>query len=411
MYGHQTVHGKKLVGKTLVFALLVMLATPLLAVADTTTPTTGSVTASAQVVEAFEISTPYSGLTCKAGDNLNFNVSLSNTYRSSCDVSLSVSAIPDKWTGYFSAKNTKITAAHLLPLTTDTSVTFALNIPVDAADGQYTVTLRADGTGGRSDTHDLVLNVNSEEIGSSSFKADYPSQEGDAATAFKFNATLINNMLSQQTYSFTTSAPAGWKVAVKPGTDNTQIASIAVEPRASQALSVNVTPPEDVAAGKYAITVNAISATESLPIDLNVTITGSYKLRLGTPSGLLSYDAYAKKETPIVLTIDNTGNTDLTNVALSSSMPEGWTARFEPSTIDLLENGSSVQATVYVTPGSDVIAGDYTFSLTARTSQTSSAQDFRVTIKTPTTWGYVGIGIIAALVICLILVFRRFGRR
>jgi uncharacterized membrane protein len=187
--------------------------------------------------------------------------------------------------------------------------------------------------------------------------------------------------------------------------------AIAVDPRASQALSVAETPPEDVAAGKYDVTVNAISATESLPIDLNVTITGSYKLRLGTPSGLLSYDAYAKMETPIVLTIDNIGNTDLTNVALSSSMPEGWTARFDPSTIDLLENGSSQQATVYVTPGSDVIAGDYTFSLTARTSQTSSSQDFRVTIKTPTTWGYVGIGIIAALVIVLILVFRRFGRR
>ncbi len=406
-------HGKTVIRNLLTCALLLMLVSSLGASAESTlaTPATGTTATVAGAPESFEISTPYSGLTCKAGDNLNFAISLANAYKTSEDAALTVSAIPDKWTGYFSAKNTKITAAHIPALTTDSSVTFNLNIPLDAADGQYTVSLKADCGSGVSDTTNLVLNVNSEEVGSSSFKADYPSQEGDATTAFSFNATLINNMLSQQTYSFTSNAPAGWKVAVKPGTDTTQIASIAVEPRASQALSVAVTPPEDVAAGKYDITVTATSATESLPIDLKVTITGNYKIKLDTPSGLLSYDAYAKKETPIVLQITNSGNTDLTNVTLASTMPDGWTARFDPSTVDLLQTGSSVQATVYVTPGNDVIAGDYSFSLTARTSQASSSQDFRVTIKTPTTWGYVGIGIIVVLAFGLFLVFRRFGRR
>ncbi len=403
--------GKKAIVNLLVLALALLLVAPVGAGAETAATTPDATPAFAGTPETFEISTPYSGLTVKAGDNLNFQISLANGYKTSCDASLSVAAIPDGWTGYFSAKNTKITSAHIAPQTTDSSVTFNLTIPVDAADGQYTVTLKADCGDGRSDSTDLTLNLNAEEVGSSSFKADYPSQEGDATTAFSFNATLINNMLSQQTYSFTANAPAGWKVAVKPGSDTTQIASIAVEPRATQALAVSVTPPEDVEAGKYDITVTATSASESLPIDLKVTITGNYKLRLNTPSGLLSYDAYAKRETPIVLTIDNTGNADLTNIALSSNMPEGWTARFDPSTIDLLKSGASVQATVYVTPGSDVIAGDYTFTLTARTSQASSAQDFRVTIKTPTTWGYVGIGIIAALAVCLGLIFRRFGRR
>jgi len=412
---HLSGRGKKFTRNLLVCALLLMLLATLNVSAESTgtaTPGTGDTTATAAgAPESFEISTPYSGLTCKAGDNLTFGISLSNAYRASQDAQLSVSNIPDKWTGYFSAKNTKITAAHIAALTTDSSVTFNLNIPLDAPDGQYTVSLKADCRSGVSDSTDIVLNVNSEEVGSSSFKADYPSQEGDATTAFSFNATLINNMLSQQTYSFAGKAPDGWKVAVKPGTDTTQIASIAVEPRATQALAIAVTPPADVNAGKYDITVTATSASESLPIDLKVTITGNYKIKLDTPSGLLSYDAYAKKETPIVLQISNPGNTDLTNVALSASMPDGWTARFDPSTIDLLQTGSSVQATVYITPDNDVIAGDYTFSLTASSSQATSSQDFRVTIKTPTTWGYVGIGIIVVLVIGLILVFRRFGRR
>ena len=404
------ISGKLGFRNVLVFVLLLMLTTSLGVSAETATSTATPNTA-AVTPETFEISTPYSGLTCKAGDDMTFQVSLANGYKTSADVNLTATQLPDGWTGYFSAKNTKITAAHIAPETTDSTVTFNLTVPVDAADGTYTLTLCADGGGGRSDTTDLMLNVASEEVGSSTFKADYPSQEGDATTAFSFNTTLINNMLSQQTYSFTVNAPAGWKAAVKPGSDSTQIASISVEPRATQALSVAVTPPEDVAAGKYDITVTATSASESLPIGLSVTITGNYKLKLNTPSGLLSYDAYAKKETPIVLTLDNTGNADLTNITLSSSMPEGWTARFDPSSMELLEAGASVQATVYITPGSDVIAGDYTFSLSARSSKASSSQDFRVTIKTPTTWGYVGLGIIAVLLIGLVLVIRRFGRR
>jgi len=404
------ISGKLCFRNVLMFVLLLMLTATMSVSAESANSTTTSATPS-DTPEIFEISTPYSGLTCKAGDDMTFTVTLTNSYKTSADVNLTATQLPDGWTGYFSAKNTKITAAHIAPETTDSSITFNLTIPVDAEDGSYTVTLQADADGGRSDSTDIVLNVASEEVGSSTFKADYPSQEGDATTAFNFNTTLINNMLSQQTYSFSVNAPAGWKAAVKPGNDSTQIASISVEPRATQALTVSVTPPEDVAAGKYDITVTATSASESLPIDLSVTITGNYKLKLGTPSGLLSYDAYAKKETPIVLTLNNTGNADLTNITLSSSMPKGWTARFDPSSVELLEAGSSVQATVYITPGDDVIAGDYTFSLTAKSSKASSSQDFRVTIKTPTTWGYVGLGIIVVLLVGLGLVIRRFGRR
>lgn len=401
------ISGKLLFRNVMMFVLLLVLTVT----TGVSAESANSTAASGDVPQIFEISTPYSGLTCKAGDDMTFTVTLTNGYKTSADVNLSATQLPEGWTGYFSAKNTKITAAHIAPETTDSSVTFNLTIPVEAEDGSYTVTLKADAGDGRSDTADIVLNVDSEEIGSSTFKADYPSQEGDATTAFNFNTTLINNMLSQQTYSFSINAPAGWRAAVKPGNDSTQIASITVEPRATQALTVSVTPPEDVAAGKYDITVTATSASESLPIDLSVTITGNYKLKLSTPSGLLSYDAYAKKETPIVLTLNNTGNADLTNINLSSSMPKGWTARFEPSSVELLEAGSSVQATVYITPGDDVIAGDYTFSLSARSNKASSSQDFRVTIKTPTTWGYVGIGIIVVLLVGLGLVIRRFGRR
>ena len=78
---------------------------------------------------------------------------------------------------------------------TDDSVTFAVDVPLDAADGDYTIRLTAQGQS-ISDTMDLTLTVSAEEIGESSFTAEYPSQEGDADTAFTFSATLVNNTLS-----------------------------------------------------------------------------------------------------------------------------------------------------------------------------------------------------------------------
>ena len=71
-----------------------------------------------------------------------------------------------------------------------------------------------------------------------------------------------------------------------------------------------------------------------------MTINGTYDLMLSTPSGLLSFDAYSNKESAVQLTLTNFGNTDLTNVNLTSSAPTGWTVRFANETI----RGSSKRA-------------------------------------------------------------------
>ncbi len=43
--------------------------------------------------------------------------------------------------------------------------------------------------------------------------------------------------------------------------------------------------------------------------------------------------------------------------------------------------------------------------------QATSTASFRVTVKTSTVWGIVGIVIVAAVAAALVLVFRKFGRR
>jgi uncharacterized membrane protein len=67
---------------------------------------------------------------------------------------------------------------------------------------------------------------------------------------------------------------------------------------------------------------------------------------------------------------------------------------------------------VSIKPPPKTIAGDY--MITLKTSgQQVTAQDvqIRVTVETPTIWGWVGVAIILVVVIGLIFVFMRFSRR
>lgn len=357
-----------------------------------------------------ELSTQYPALTVKAGDSLTFDLDLDNYSGVSQDITLSVAEIPEGWEGTFSAGSNQVSVVHVKNQATNSEVSFAVDVPLETADGEYIIRLAARGED-FADEMEIALTVSAEEIGESSFTAEYPSQEGDATTDFTFSATLINNTLSTQNYSFTSNAPSGWQVSFQPSGESTSVAALDVEARTTQAMDISVTPPENVEAGTYEIPVTATSVNESMPITLSVTITGSYGLTLSTPSGRLSLDAYANQESAVQLSLTNTGNSDLTNVNLTSSAPTGWTVRFANETIDIIEAGATVETTMYITPGEDAMSGDYATTITARNSDANDSVDFRITVKTETIWGLTGIGVIVLLAVVIGIVMRKYGRR
>lgn len=357
-----------------------------------------------------ELSTQYPALTVKAGDSLTFDLDLDNYSGVSQDITLSVAEIPEGWEGTFSAGSNQVSVVHVKNQATNSEVSFAVDVPLETADGEYIIRLAARGED-FADEMEIALTVSAEEIGESSFTAEYPSQEGDATTDFTFSATLINNTLSTQNYSFTSNAPSGWQVSFQPSGESTSVAALDVEARTTQAMDISVTPPENVEAGTYEIPVTATSVNESMPITLSVTITGSYGLTLSTPSGRLSLEAYTNQESAVQLSLTNTGNSDLTNVNLTSSAPTGWTVRFANETIDIIEAGATVETTMYITPGEDAMSGDYATTITARNSDANDSVDFRITVKTETIWGLTGIGVIVLLAVVIGIVMRKYGRR
>ena len=84
---------------------------------------------------------------------------------------------------------------------------------------------------------------------------------------------------------------------------------------------------------------------------------------------------------------------------------------FDQDTIDSIAAGESAEVTAHITPAKDAILGDYVTAITASNEAVSSECDLRVSVQNHTSWGIVAVAIIAALVLGLAVIIRRFGRR
>ena len=167
----------------------------------------------------------------------------------------------------------------------------------------------------------------------------------------------------------------------------------------------------DVPAGSYTIPVRAANNATNAELGLEVVITGSYKLSLSTPTGRLNAEATAGKAQKVELQLTNEGSADLRDINLQSATPINWTVEFEPAEIDHLPAGESTTVMATITPDTKAIAGDYIVNLEAKAPESASTAQFRVSVKTPLLWGWIGILIIAAVIGGIFYLFRQYGRR
>lgn len=364
-----------------------------------------------------DLSTPYPGIMVKAGETVNFDLDFTSLDGTGQDVALSIESLPEDWSGYFKSSSSEISKVHV-PASAGINAEvqegladFSLSVPAETAEGVYTVELKADAGKGLTDVLEIEVNVSEEEGGESNFSSEYPEQQGASGSSFSFETTIVNNRGTNQTYSLAAEVADGWQVTFTPSGESTNVTSIAVDAGSSQGMTVKVTPPTTVEKGDYTIPCTAISANDTLKTELSVEITGTYSVSLSTTDGRLSCDAYANKKTSVTLSVTNNGNVDLTNLNLTSSAPTDWEVEFSESTIDTLEAGATKEVTATIKPTDDAITGDYVTSISISNSETSSSAEFRVSVKTSTTWGFAAIGIIIVLVCGLGVIFKKYGRR
>lgn len=348
--------------------------------------------------------TPYTSLVASPGETINYSVDVINNSDAIQAVELGVDAGANKWNYNLTAGGRKIEQISVKPKESQ-SVNVELEVPLAVNKGDYTFNITAKGFGS------LPLKVKVEEQGTykSELTTDQPNMEGHADSTFTFSATLKNRTVEKQLYALRAAAPEGWDVQFSSGGKN--VSSVSVDPNATSSISLEVHPPEKVAAGSYKIPVEASTSSTTASAEFEIVVTGTYGIKLSTPNDLLSTSVTAGSDKKLDLVVTNTGTSELRDISLSSQAPVDWEVSFEPKTIRSLAAGktASVQATIKADKKS--IAGDYVVNMTASTAEKSSDAQFRVAVQTSVLWGWLGAIIIVVVLAGIYYLFRKYGRR
>lgn len=355
------------------------------------------------------LSTAYPALSVPADRPVALEVSVNSKNVPPQRVDLTLSKAPTGWTGSLLGKNGPVTAVFLGP-DGKADVNLRLDPPQGLPNGNYDFTLTAKGEGYTAELP-VTLTIGSSAPPRLTMSTELPSIKGSPTSTFKFRTKVENFSAREALVQLAADAPPGFRISFTEAFGARELTSLPVPAGGNKEIDVGVEVPRDTASGTYAITARGQAEGVQAVQQMSLEIAGRPTLSVTGPDGRVSGGAVAGEETPIEVVIKNTGNAPALNVAVSSSPPTGWKIAFNPNRLPDLPAGGEAKVSALVTPSPRAIAGDYMVNVSANGESVLSSQDFRVSVRTSTRWGIIGMAIIAAAVVILGLAVVRYGRR
>ncbi|MGQ9675689.1 MAG: COG1470 family protein [Chloroflexota bacterium] len=357
------------------------------------------------------LSTTYPSVTTGKGKEVSFPIVVHN--KGSVDewLKLEITTAPDGWTPTLKDAGFVVREV-FVPATESQTVTLSMTPPADTKAGDYQVNLKASsGDGQVSSTLAIKVGISEDVSTGLKLSTQYPMLRGAPGNKFEFKLDLVNQASEDRTIDLSASAPEGWEVTFQPAYESKQLTSLRVKAGSTQGIDVQVQTPQVAVSGEYPINVKASAAGDSASVDLNVTLIGAGKLSLTTASGRLNAEANAGEETVLQALVQNTGAGDLKDVTFSASTPDGWEVTFDPAKLTELKVGAPQQVSVRIKPSAKAIAGDYVMTMRASSGTASASSDIRVTVTTSTVWGFAGVLIVGLVLVGMMGLYVRLGRR
>ncbi|MFI5266551.1 MAG: NEW3 domain-containing protein [Chloroflexota bacterium] len=388
---------------------LAFLAAPIASFAADSTPS-----ASPSLPPGILLTTQDAAIGAAPGKAITFPVDVFNNTPKQARIKLSVVSAPKDWAPVFQDRGYDVTEVDLLP-GKDNTVTFQVTPPAAAAAGSQRISLQGVTDDGQSAKLDLGVTLSGSAGGGNlKLTTDYPVLKGASGTKFEFKATIANNTGKDNTFGLSATSPGNdWQIFFQPSFDQKQISSTPVKSGATADVNVEVQSPATAKPADFPISVKVSDdAGDTASVDLKVTIIGNYKVDLTTPTQQLNTNATAGQAKTLQVIVANTGSAAVQSISLTATgLPSGWTMTFQPDKVDSIDPGTVRQVQATLTPAAKAIAGDYSINLSASSTQASVNKDFRVTVETPTIWGWVGIGIVVVVVGGLVWMFASYSRR
>jgi uncharacterized membrane protein len=246
---------------------------------------------------------------------------------------------------------------------------------------------------------------------------EFPKIEAIATGSFEFNVELQYKGKEDRVFDLYVTTPSGWDAYVTPQYESTRISSMTMESSytsTTKNVKISTTPPSWPLAepGEYPINFRVVSGEVAGEIELIPKITARYTLDAAPANQLYNTKATAGRDNIFSIIVTNIGTADIDNITFSSDKPDGWEITFTPEKIDVLQIVDPKSIDVNIKPPPKTVAGDYMITLHVSGKQANADKmDIRITVETPSVWGWIGVGIIVVVVLGLGVIFWRFGRR
>lgn len=245
----------------------------------------------------------------------------------------------------------------------------------------------------------------------------YPIFEGNSGDEFTFEVSLRWSGPGSKNFAIEVIEDLPkWEAVVVGGYPEKKISAIGLQPDYAETVSVKLTPLvgelPDPGLYKATLTVTSTDGAIKQSIDLTAKVVARYLFAFYTTSGRLSMEAVAGKENHLAARIQNTGSTPVTEISFLATRPEGWDVKFVPDEVSQVDPGYASEIDIIVIPPREVVPGDYMLSIKTVGKEVGTRNiDLRVTVLTPTVWGWVGVIIVLLVIAGLVFMFRQLGRR
>jgi uncharacterized membrane protein len=364
---------------------------------------------------AIEIYPEFPGVVVSQGEEVRMDIQVVNRGRTDEDVLLEVTTVPKEWKAQIRSFNFAVTGVYV-PNGESKNITFLAEPDKSVKPGDYLFTIKGSTKDGKlQSVNDITVTVKAaEKIKKTKdivITTSYPVLQGPSDASFEFSLEVENKMDKDAVFNLFANGPKEWNINFKPAYETKYISSLRLQKGGTSTVGVEVKPPKYAEAGEYPITVTVSSENRKAEAKLKVILTGTYKLEIGSTSGLLSLDAKQGKPANMSIYVKNTGSATNHDITFMSYKPENWEVKFEPETIAAIEPGGLQQVEVTITPYEEALVGDYSVGVDVNGEKASQSIEFRVTVKASTAWGWIGIGIIVVVIAGLIGLFLWLGRR
>ncbi|MFC1971928.1 NEW3 domain-containing protein [Chloroflexota bacterium] len=245
----------------------------------------------------------------------------------------------------------------------------------------------------------------------------YTKLEEISGGTFEFEVKLTYEGEEDRFLNLEATGPKDWFIAITPSyPKDKRIKNIRLEGGrlATETIAVQASVPFYLRPepGDYTITVSATSEEVTGSIDLTAVITAKHEVSLTPVNELYNTKVTSGKDNPFYVKLTNQGTVAIDDLTFSSDKPEGWIIEYSPEEVNTLAAGKSQEININIKPPAKTISGDYAISIRAASEKaTAERLQIRVTVETPTIWGWTGVGIILVVIAGLAVIIMRFSRR